>query len=297
MVSSPVWIVANPNAGGGQAPAKAARLARMLDGIGTRIVVSPSASHAAWVATRAVAQGVGVVIACGGDGTVHYVHGPLAGSSTALAILPAGSGDDIAACVGAWRDEDQLASGIRRGELRRRSVDVGHVSCDTGEESTYLGVLSVGFDSNVNERANRLPRMAGQRYRWAMLRELAAFTPVAFTVTGDRNSFEGAAALMAVGNGDRYGGGMLVCAGAAIDDGVLNATILRSMPRRTFVRLFPKVYSGDHLRQPEVISLQGTNFRVDAPGQVVYADGERIGPAPATVSVRPGVLDVLVPNS
>ncbi|MFN8149345.1 MAG: sphingosine kinase, partial [Candidatus Nanopelagicales bacterium] len=100
---------------------------------------------------------------------------------------------------------------------------------------------------------------------------------------------------VAVGNGTQYGGGMQVCPGALVDDGLLSVTFLDELSTPTFLRVFPTVYKGTHVARPEVHEHAATSVRLDAPGQVAYADGERIGPLPVEVSVVPGAVRLLVP--
>ena len=287
-----VWFVVNARSGDGSAPGSAAREARHLKGAGipVRIVLTTSPAHAHVVATDAVRSGARAVIACGGDGTVHSVISALRGTTTPLGIMPNGSGDDIAACLGFGTSGLSLIEALARPPVR---IDLGQVTCESGEAGTFLGVLSCGFDSAVNERANRLPRLAGQRYHVAMLQELAAFRPIAYDLTIDDQLHQVEGMLIAVGNGDRYGGGMLVCPTARVDDGLLTVTVLHAMARHVFIRLFPRVYKGTHVDHPSVSVFTGSMVSVAAKGPLAYADGERIGPLPMTATVDPGGLTVL----
>jgi diacylglycerol kinase (ATP) len=86
---------------------------------------------------------------------------------------------------------------------------------------------------------------------------------------------------------------MKVCPSAKADDGELAVTVLGEVPTRTFLRVFPRVFSGSHVSHPSVKTYTGTTVRVDAPGMVAYADGERLGPVPVEVSLLPGAIRVL----
>ena len=111
--------------------------------------------------------------------------------------------------------------------------------------TSYAGVLSSGFDSMVNERANRMTWPKGaMRYNLAILAELRVFRPLPFRITLDGEPLEREAMLVAVGNGTSYGGGMRVCPGAEVDDGLLSVTVLGRLSKPEFLRVFPKVYSG-----------------------------------------------------
>lgn len=102
--------------------------------------------------------------------------------------------------------------------------------------------------------------------------------------------------LVAVGNLASYGGGMRICPDARADDGQLDVTVVTSISRPTLVRLFPSVYPGRHVRRPEVRTLAGQRVSLScaaSPMVVAYADGERVGPLPISVTVVPAALSVL----
>lgn len=294
MSDATAWILANPRAGRGGATAAAAQLATMLRrrGIPSRVISTPDAAAAGQAATDAVQSGALAVIACGGDGTVNSVHAPLVGTDTPLGILPAGSGDDIATFLGFTTSADVLAARVGGPTT---SVDVGSAIADDGAARTFLGVMSCGFDSAVNERANAMPRMAGQRYRVAMVRELASFRPQAYRVVLDDREQHFEAMLIAVGNGDRYGKGMRICPGSSASDGLLDVTVLTAISRTALLRLFPKVYSGRHVDEPSVQTFRAKDIRIEAMGPIAYADGERIGALPVRAGVRPAALRILAP--
>lgn len=292
------WLIVNPVAGGGRAARHAGATLRLLTaaGVGCRLVQPTSAEATTSAAREAVAAGARAVIACGGDGTVHAVLQGLDGSTVALGILAGGSGDDIATNLGFDGAEPlanarQLADALVAGTTR--GVDLGHATAADGAQRSFVGVLSSGFDSAVNERANRMGRLGGQRYNVAMVRELASFRAVPFVLEADGRQVTGEAMLVAVGNGGTYGGGMRICPQARQDDGLLDITWLSGVSKARFLRAFPSVYSGTHVRFPFVSTYRARHVTISAPGQVAYADGERIGPLPVTVECRPSALRVL----
>ena len=99
--------------------------------------------------------------------------------------------------------------------------------------------------------------------------------------------------LVSVGNGSRYGGGMRICPDARSDDGLLDVTWLGAVSKPTFLRVFPSVFRGTHVEHPAVRTFRGRSMRIAAEGQIAYADGERIGPLPVEIEVRPSALRVL----
>ena len=244
---------------------------------------------------EAVARGVGALVAVGGDGMIHLALQCVAGTSTPLGAVPAGTGNDFATLLGLpIHDPVAAADVIVEGVVR--SVDAARLSY--GDEGRWFaGVMSSGFDSAVNERANRMRWPKGKsRYNLAIVAELGVFSPLPFTVTVDGETFEREAMLVAVGNGVSYGGGMKVCPGAEIDDGLLHVTVLGKVSKPEFLRVFPRVYKGTHITHPAVEVLVGREIRLSAPGAISYADGERVAPLPVTATCVPGALRMLVPG-
>jgi diacylglycerol kinase (ATP) len=84
-----------------------------------------------------------------------------------------------------------------------------------------------------------------------------------------------------------------VCEGALVDDGLLQVTWLHESSKWHFVRAFPKVFNGTHIHDDKVSQHTGRRVRIEAPGQLAYADGDRMGELPIDIEVHPGGLRVL----
>ena len=164
-------------------------------------------------------------------------------------------------------------------------VDLGTI------DGEYFGAIaSTGFDSLVNERANKMSWPKGPaKYNVAMAMELPKFKPITYKFQIDGREFNREAMLIAIGNGRSYGGGMLVCPNADLTDGKLDLMILNPVSKRDFIRIFPSVYEGKHVEHPQVEIIKASEIVIEAQA-ICYADGERIGPLPATISAVPGAL-------
>jgi diacylglycerol kinase (ATP) len=255
------------------------------------VLVGGSADEAGRLARRAVAEGLDALVALGGDGLVSLAHQSVAGTDVRLGIVPCGTGNDAARALGLpLGDPVGAADVVLSG--RTRVVDLGRAA-----GRTFLAVLSSGFDSRVNERANRMTRVKGPvRYRVAMLAELGTFRPVPYRMVLDGEPLDVEAMLVAVGNGPSYGGGMRVCPGADLADGLLEVTVVLPLAVAPFLRLFPSVYRGEHVHSPSVRTFRVRQVSLAAEGMTAYADGEPVGPLPVTVDVLPAALTVLVPG-
>ncbi len=291
-----VALLVNPTAGKGRGEAEAKTAADRLTaaGIGVQRLVGLDAADALQLGRRAVAHGLDALVAVGGDGMLNLALQCVAGTSTPLGVVPAGTGNDFATHVGlASHDPVAAADVIADGAVR--SLDAARVTW-SGEGRWFAGVLSSGFDSAVNERANRMRWPRGRsRYNVAILAELGVFSPLRFRISVDGTAIDREAMLVAVGNGTSYGGGMKVCPGALVDDGLLHVTILGQLSKPEFLRVFPKVYKGTHVTHRAVEVVSGREISLQAEGAVAYADGERLGALPVTVTCVPAALQMLVP--
>lgn len=293
-----VAVLANPESGKGRGGSAAPQVVAGLRerGFSVEVLIGADADEALRLGKAAVASGVDALIAVGGDGTVNLAVQCVAETGTALGIVAVGTGNDNARLLGLPVKDPAGAVGVI-AEGAPRAIDVAQVQCDSGESLWFLGVLSSGFDSVVNERANAMSWPTGEaRYVVALLRELGPFRPVEFTVTIDGIPMIDRGMLAAIGNGVSYGGGMRVCEGALVDDGLLTMTWLHAVSKFEFLRTFPKVYRGTHLAHPSITQHHGRHIRLEAVDQVAYADGERVGPLPIDVVVHPGQLHVLLPR-
>lgn len=294
-----VVVLGNRNAGGGRASKALPALLAALrsQGHGIRLIDEPDVPRAKR-ALLGVADAQ-AIIACGGDGTVHLALQSALLHSLPLGIVPAGSGDDCARAIG-------LPHGRRHRDVLRaiehcvsnlgqqRPVDVIWAETVDGNREAFLGVLGAGFDSIVNARANALRFPPGTaKYIRAMISELGRFAPIPYRLEFEHESLDINGMLIAVGNGSTYGGGMRVCPDADVRDGVAEILVVGELPKLRFLRLFPKVYSGAHVRHPATRSLRGSRFTLHAPGQTAWADGEYIGPAPVRLEVQPLAVRII----
>lgn len=300
MATPRAFIVANPHAGGGRARRIAGQSAQALRsrGVAAELVLPETLPAMAEAIGEACATHPVAVIACGGDGTVHQVLQQAADTGVAMSVIPAGTGNDIARSLGidpkgrdAWLA--RLAGLIGSGDVSR--VDLARIT-HRDRQVWSLGVVSTGFDSAVNERADHMTWLPGTpRYVVALLAELGAFRVHDYSVTIDGAPLAGRALLVAVGNGANYGGGMRICPSADMCDGLLDITWIDMSNRRTVLRVFPRIFSGRHVEHPLVRTFRGRSIEITSIGPVVYADGERIGGLPVRIEAAPGALRVLRP--
>lgn len=248
-------------------------------------------------------SGVGVhtLVAIGGDGTVHLALNSIVGSNISLAVLPMGTGNDLARAIGIRSVKDGLKT-LDFGQAV--PSDIGVIECSDGTKRHYIGITSVGFDAQVNQRANTYRGPSGTlKYLAAVFRELASLAPHNLAITcestpGVRDA-SGLHTLVAIGNTNSYGGGMFMCPDASLHDGLLNVTAVDRAARRTLVRVLPTVFFGRHVnhslvRTYEVNSISISSIASDAShGElVIYADGEFVGRGDVKIAVMPDAISL-----
>ncbi len=290
-----IAVLANPRAGRGRHRGLLPEVLDVLAGTGrpVRLLTAVSGAEAEAACRRAVTDGVGAVVAVGGDGTVHRALQGVAGTATPLGIVPAGTGNDFARAAGVPLDPRQAARAVTAA--REHPRDLARVT-DAGGGTRWFGaVLACGFDAIVNERANRMRWPRGpRRYDLAVALELARLRTRDYTITLDGTERGVAGVLVAIGNGPTYGGGMRICPDADMTDGLLDVVIGAGMGRGALVRLKPRLRHGTHLRDPRVGAYRAREVRIEAEGIIAYADGERIGPLELTVRCEPGAVRLLL---
>jgi diacylglycerol kinase (ATP) len=291
-------VVANPSAGRGKAGKVIGAVERLLHeaGVSHEIVLSTSGPDLEAKIRGGAADGAAAVGCVGGDGTVGLAANALVGSQTPLAVFPSGTADDFAASLGIRHFTTTVAA-VTNGVTAR--IDTARVA--TGEVSRqFVAIASCGFDSEVNEAANAMTVNLGSTgtYIAALIKTLSRFTPAGFTIDLDGEVIRGQHMLVAIGNSISYGGGMKVTPEASLVDGELDVCMLRAVSRPAFLRAFPRVFRGTHVTHPAVRMARVQSIRIETDRRaMVYADGERIGPTPVTVTVEPASLTVYVgPN-
>jgi diacylglycerol kinase (ATP) len=287
-------MVVHPASGLGRAGRVAGtvadRLRQVVDDLVTVEASTVEESHRLMRAAR----DLDLLVVVGGDGSAHQGVQFCADTGTTLAVVPAGTGNDLARTL-AGAEQDPLDA---TDALVRAIKDGSHTTIDLGRVAGgpwFAGVLCAGFDSAVNERANRMRWPSGpRRYDLAILAELAKLKPGRLTVEDDSGRTELDATQIAVGNIPYYGGGIPVCPAADPVDGVFDVTLLRRASRFDLVKMLPGLRTGNHVHHPLVTTSRTTKIRIgEANGWVAYADGERVGPLPVEVTCVPNALKVL----
>ncbi len=226
------------------------------------------------------------VVAFGGDGFIHEIIQHVVPREIPLGVIPCGTGNDFARSIGIYQLSltQQLAL-IAQSESR--SIDLGRVG-----STWFAAILSSGFDTLVNERANRMKWPKGRmRYNIAMIEKIIALRTHSYRMRLDGDSVDVEATLVTVANGPSYGGGMKVCPDAALTDGLFDVMVLARVSRRELLKVFPKVYTGRHVGHPAVTFYRCREIEITGSGSS-FADGEPISSLPLTAQCVSNALKV-----
>jgi diacylglycerol kinase (ATP) len=234
------------------------------------------------------------LVVVGGDGMAHLGVNLCAEAQIPLGIVAAGTGNDAARALGLPIGDAVAGVRVIINNLRQpRNVDLVRASSSIGE-FWYFGSLSVDFVALVNQRANIWKWPKGpSRYKWAMIAELASFKPINYKAVIDGEEKEFQAMLCSVGNSPFFGGGMKIAPHSKIDDGKLDIFIVNKISRFELLKVFPRVYTGDHVTHPAVEFISATEVQLSSNIKMpAYSDGEPVGFAPITAKIAPGALRV-----
>ena len=285
-----IAVVVNPTSGKRRGEQIAGEAARVLRGYGHEVdeIRGEDAEDAHAQLTTLIARSKPDVVAVvGGDGALHELLSTLHDNHLTTAMIPAGTGNDVARHLGV-RDPRQAVEAIHAN--RTKTIDLIRT-----DHHLVATVVASGFDSKVNERANAMTWPRGNmRYNLAILKELREFEPLTFTVEADGQQHERQAMLVAVANLPSFGGGLRIGEGAQDDDGLLDVIVIHPVSKLRLIRVFPMLYKGTHIHEPEVERIRAKRITWAADGIVAYGDGERLGPLPLTAEVVPRALTMIV---
>lgn len=287
----PLALLVNPSSAHGRSLKLLPRLEGALDARRIPFRVERTRGLEDGVERALLAAEAGEVpVVVSGDGLIGAIGGALAGSQTPLGIVPGGRGNDLARVLGIPDDPEAAVATLAAGETRR--IDVGEVN-----GKRFLGIVSVGFDSEANRLANETRWMRGNLvYAYAGIRTLLGWKPARFTlaVGEQRERFTGYS--VSVANNKAFGGGMFIAPDAELDDGEFDVVTIREQGRLRFLGNLPKVFKGTHVEEDEVRVFRTARLELNASRPFpVYADGEHLTDLPATLRVLPRALSVIVP--
>lgn len=289
-------VIINPAAGRGKSIVrwKAAEQALRQLNIPFVSYVSGSKEHVGQLAASAAAEGYQAIMSVGGDGTLNEIVNNIAGKAgenIPVVVVSTGTGNDFIKSACLPKDIFEAVRLYREG--KPCPVDLGKFG-----DRYFINAAGIGFDAAVAYTANaKFHNLRGfLPYALGVLHNLPAYRPTHFKMWLNDLEAEFKAWMVSISNGQYYGGGMNVLPGASISDGFLDIGVLGSLGKLEMLRLFPKVYSGEHLSNPKVSIYRTKKLRIEAETAMkIQADGEVYEGQSFEFSVHPGAVQIYMP--
>jgi len=297
-------VIVNPAAGANSTRRKWPQLHRLLTHIGFSFDhdYTEGTGHATELATAAASDGYRYLVAVGGDGTVNEVANGILNSgeagSVSLGIISTGTGSDFVRSVGIPRNYVSACSCLTSPQ--RYLIDVGIVEYQSNGQTSkrfFVNAAGIGFDAAAVEATEQLPKYFGGTipYLAGLLRTLVGYRNKSVELgIGDRA--EKARVLsVVVSNGNYLGGGMRIAPEASLNDSLLDVCVIGDVGKFDLLKSLPMVYKGTHGDHPRVRMEKAEKVTVESTEKVlVHADGEVLGEGPASFSLIPAALNIVV---
>jgi diacylglycerol kinase (ATP) len=281
-----VHVLGNPAARGGTGDVERVVAAVRSGGHEVTLLEATSAGASLAAVRDAVASGAERIVAVGGDGLVRLALQSVAETDVVLGIVPQGTGNDFARALG-------LLDGDLDDHVRRALAPAVAVDAMRTQHGWVASVATMGFSGDVTARAKALRWPRGpQRYTLATILQLPRLRKLRATVVVDEVSHVADTTMLSIGNTAYFGGGMKICPDATPADGLLHVVVIAAVPKRTFLRVFPAVFAGRHVRHPDVAVYSGRRVDVTGEDVTMWADGDELGPLPVTCEVVAGAVRV-----
>jgi diacylglycerol kinase (ATP) len=298
-----VAFVVNPASGNGASGRSWPQIEELAAsrGLAGDVLFTDGPGHAAELARQAAENGARLVVAVGGDGTVNEVVNGLGLShpDVELAVVPQGTGDDLARTFGIPTKVESAVAVASGGQSR--TVDLGHATFRVGDrnvERYFANFAGAGISGAIARRGARTSRRLGAKaaYMWATATVFIRWSSIPMRIELDDDVREGLMYEVVIANGMYAAGGMKIAPDARPDDGQFDAVLIGDVSKADFVTTFPKIYRGTHTSHPKVDVVSARVVAVDAAGPLpVVLDGEQPGTTPARFEVVPGALRLRVP--
>ena len=237
-------------------------------------------THAIELARQAAEEGYDLVIAMGGDGTVHEVMNGLMQvpmeKRPIMGVVPIGSGNDFAYSMGiTQKSAHALAHALKAETIQ--SIDVGQMTDEHNRKEYFDNTLGIGFDAVVTIRSHKLPIVKGfLMYLTAVIQTiLLNHNPARMQIETENEKWEESVIMLTLCNGPREGGGFMLSPNSKNDDGKMEFLTVNKVSRGMMFRLVPEFMNGTHMRFKQIRMGEFKKFNIvsDLP-LYIHADGE-----------------------
>ncbi|MCL2679502.1 MAG: diacylglycerol kinase family lipid kinase [Dehalococcoidia bacterium] len=297
-------IIVNPIAGAAKATSREWPHIRSLlrnGGLSFDYRYTNGPGHAMELTREAVGKGCCLVVAVGGDGTIHEVANGLLDSpdhSVQMGIIGTGTGNDFIRSMGIPHDYVEACHRVTSGHPS--VIDVGLVEYTANgrrQRRYFVNGAGVGFDAEVISNSRKIPRLFNDTVPFvlSLLRTLPFYRNRKMLIDIDGRQEERRAMSVVVTNGAYFGGGMHIAPQAQLSDRLMDVVTIGDVGKVELLHVFPRVYKGTHVTHPKVRMDRAERVSVSSDRRLfLQADGELLGECPVTFEVAPAALTIVV---
>ncbi|MEW6698171.1 MAG: diacylglycerol kinase [Bacillota bacterium] len=292
-----VKIICNPTAGREQVQRYLPEITACLEENGwtTLCHATQGPGSATLAAKEAAVQKFDLILAAGGDGTIHEVINGLAEQAfrPRFGIIPLGTTNDLAAAMGISKNVDDICKMLQEGFTV--PVDIGKLN----ESRFFINIAAAGALTEVTyEVPSKLKTVIGQlAYYLKGIEKLPHMRPSWMRIEYDAGCFEGEAMFFMIANTRSVGGFNRLAPQASINDGKFDLIIIKKTSVINFIQLANAALRGQHLNDPTIVYTQAKKIKVTAEKTIgINLDGEYGGELPGEFSNLPRHLQMMVPR-
>jgi len=302
-----MMMIVNPASANGKTGSNWAQMDSHLRSLGLEFSeqMTAAAGDATRMTRQALCEGYTTIVSVGGDGTLNetlngfFEQGSLINPEARLGVICCGTGGDFVRTSGIPREFPEAARLLKEG--KSRTLDVGQIVFNTHEGERvsryYLNVAGFGLDGEVVYRVNNTSKALGGflSFLWGTVYGILAHQslPIKLEVD-DQICYEGMMTIVAVANGQYFGGGMQIAPMAQLESGHFEVVLIEAMSKFELLTCLPTIYKGTHINNPHFKAFSGSRVKATSPQQVlVDIDGEQPGQLDAEFSIIPACLPVI----
>jgi len=302
-------VIVNPVSANGRTGRNWPRIDKELRNAGLTFdaQLTSKSGEAVQLTRKAIQEGYPTVIAVGGDGTLNEVLNGFFESDDArpinpearLGLIPSGTGKDFIKAINYPRDIRHVCRTLARNQIRTIDIGLAWFRDAEGKRTFryFINVAGMGMDGETVDRVNRTSKIFGGRisFLWGTIATLVQYRNRELTVEIDGvMRYHGEATLVAVANGQYFGGGMRIAPEAGLDDGHFDIIVVDGMTKFEILANLYRIYQGTHLNYPKVYLMRGRHVRATSLQRVfLQVDGEQPGVLDAEFKLLPRKLKLI----
>jgi len=288
-----ICFIVNPTAGKGKGKIVAEEIYLYMKelSIPYEVKLTTRRNEAEILAQRAAEEGFKKIVAVGGDGTIYEVLNGIIGADVLLGVIPAGTGNDFVRTVGIGKNIGQALHTVVYGKDK-------FIDCGKANGRYFINVAGVGFDTEILKEVESIKKFLTGKWAYlaGTLKTLLYYKNKSIKISIDGQEYNKEILLAAFANGKFYGGGMKIAPAASIQDGCFDIIIIHKISKWKILRLFPTIFSGQHIHVKEVSLYQGKKITLSCDYPIpVNLDGDLVGDTPLILEIIPNAVRVLVP--